>query len=37
MGKGVWLTILDGSASVLTAIELTVVLTEWGKTDSHAM
>lgn len=37
MGKGRWLAILDGAASVLTAMDLAVVLTEWGKTDSHSM
>lgn len=33
MGKERWLTILEELASVLT----TIVLAEWGKTDSHAM
>lgn len=33
MGKGRWLMILDGSAFVLTAVDLTAVLTEWSKAD----
>lgn len=33
MEKERWLTILEELASVLA----TVVLAEWGKTDSHAM
>lgn len=37
MGNRRGLIVIEGSASVLTAIDLAVVLAEWGKTDHHSM